>query len=288
MSDFLLGTFTFWLLSFFQTQESEFLSQFNEKLHGKQVSIAPTAILISDSSSSAGDSYQYCCLSSNEGILIYRNEKAESRYIYNTRYGFRVNQLAGSNKWILAKIDTRKVIRARILADWSLNEANSLGGIPLRQILEDSSFVIDRSAVDNFGNRTIEFKCDVGEDGYQEIKGGNFAIDEEGNLLSYQAELLFIERPAKMSGIVQRMNGGIESRYTVTVDGKNALTRSVETIDSTASTGITLDNKSPFWMTSYGFPEPPRELSWMVPYIVFGILVLVGAGLIVYSKLDRK
>jgi hypothetical protein len=288
MSDLLLGTSFFWLLSFFLCQESEFLNQFKEKLNGNQVSIAPTTILISDSSSSAGDSYQYCCLSSNEGILIYRNEKAESRYIYNSRYGFRVNQLAGSDKWILAKIDTREMIRAKILADWSLNEATSLGGIPLLQIMEDSSFVINRSVVDNFRNRTIEFECDVGENGYQELKGGNFVVNEGWDLLSYQAELLFMERPAKMTGTVQRIDRAIESKYAVIVDGKNALTRSVKTIDSTARTGIELGNKSLFWMESYGFPEPPRELSWMVPYIVFGILVLVGAGLIGYSKLEHR
>jgi hypothetical protein len=97
-----------------------------------------------------------------------------------------------------------------------------------------------------------------------------------------------MERPAKMTGTVQRIDGAIESKYAVIVDGKNALTRSVKTIDSTARTGIELGNKSLFWMESYGFPEPPKELSWMVPYIVFGILNLVGAGLIGYSKLEHR
>ncbi len=276
--------------SFARDDQGALLKRLGQTLARQEaVNVGPTTIAIVERSPSAKGvpdirrTLHYEC-KRHQGLLAVISEQSEDRYAYNRAYGFRVNRKRGDTAWQLAKICSAGEMRSQILANLNVAAPVSLDFITATRVLGDASFNVEDIRAGDESDTTIVFKCDIKEREDYILKGGEFTVEETGNIVAYRTDVVFADRDAVITGRINRAGGAVASVVISTnVDGRILYERQITNSDYSGAAEFAL-GESPFLLSTYGFPEPPVERSRWIPYLVFGVLVVLGAAIVFRVK----
>jgi hypothetical protein len=225
----------------------------------------------------------YYALSKRRGIMVVRGPNSETRHIYNERYGFRVSKAIGVNNWQLIRIYDRGELIGVIKENDKVTPTAWLDLVLLKKALEDPSFVVEKLSEERNGERRMNFISRIDDGNGYLINGGELVIDKNFELASFKLDAIFAENAAVVCGVVSSNPIGTQSRITTSINGNVVLERTLESIGVGADKETDYDD-SAYLLSGYGFPEPPVERSWLVPYALFGICISVGLLIVVFSK----